>query len=375
MIKKILPAMIGVALAGGMTVALADVTVMGHIDESITKDDIDGGRDDTNFTCTTCSIGFKGSEDLGNGLKAIFKLDWQYDINNRNGGGYSGSFIDRDQWLGLAGNFGQVRVGTISTPYKSYGAMIDPLYRTALQGRDHGLQSSLFHSGAGEDIQGRADNTMRYDSPSWNGLKVAAFYTLDSNKKDGTFKNPANPGQGNKSEDDNPYGVGVSYQNGGILAFGSWQTNNGGNNNTNGELTAYKAGGKWTLNNFAVMGQYEIANQDATNTDYKHWTLAASYTMGNNLLYAGYGMANVDGRNIDDEDVTAFTLAGVHNMSKRTSVYLGYTAADCDDNMKESGTDSLGNSTGYSTSYVSACSATKNGGDNKRIALGMKHKF
>jgi predicted porin len=375
MIKKILPAMIGVALAGGMTAALADVTVMGHLDQSITRDDIDGGTDDTNFTCTTCSIGFKGSEDLGNGLKAIFKLDFQFDMNERNSGG---SITDRDQWLGLAGNFGQARVGTISTPYKSYGAQIDPLYRTALQGRDHALQSSMFHSGAGEDIEGRADNTLRYDSPSWNGLKVAAFYTLDSNEDDGILKDPTTPSKGNKNEDDNPYGVGVSYQNGGILAFGAWQTNNGGNNNRKGELTAYKAGGKWTVNNFAVMGQYENANQDATNTDYYHWTLAASYTMGNNMLYAGYGMGNVDGRNIDDEDVTAFTIAGVHNMSKRTSVYLGYTAADCDARMTETGKDKSDppNDTGYKYTYVSACSDVKeNGGDNTRIALGLKHKF
>jgi predicted porin len=114
-----------------------------------------------------------GSEDLGNGLKAIFKLDFQYDTTERNTGRARGSsssstaavntpagtatityltsasvsdtssITDRDQWLGLAGNFGQVRVGTISTHYKSHGAMLDPLYRTALQGRDRGLQSNL----------------------------------------------------------------------------------------------------------------------------------------------------------------------------------------------------------------------------------------
>jgi predicted porin len=56
--------------------------------------------------------------------------------------------------------------------------MIDPLYRTAAQGRALGLQSQL-HSNAGEDGQGRADHTVRWDSPSWNGFKVAAYYTLD----------------------------------------------------------------------------------------------------------------------------------------------------------------------------------------------------
>ena len=90
----------GLIMAAAMSVTQADVTLFGHIDTSIDAIDQDGGSDDINFNCTTCSIGFKGKEDLGNGLAAIFKLDWQYDTINRNGADYSGSFTDRDQWLG-----------------------------------------------------------------------------------------------------------------------------------------------------------------------------------------------------------------------------------------------------------------------------------
>jgi hypothetical protein len=192
MTKKLLPAMIGAAaaLVGGMAPAVADVTVFGHIDTSL--DYIDANEETTNLNSNTSSIGFKGSEDLGNGLKAIFKIDFQYDTTERNTGkassksfttttttptvtaggapgtgvststftvvssvSDSSSITDRDQWLGLAGNFGQVRVGTISTLYKSHGAMIDPLYRTSVQARSLGLQSTL-HKGAGENGQGRA---------------------------------------------------------------------------------------------------------------------------------------------------------------------------------------------------------------------------
>ena len=213
MTKKILPTMIGAILVGGMAAAQADVTVMGHIDTSVDAVDNDlTGLDDTNLNCTTCSVGFKGSEDLGNGLKAIFKLDFQFDMNNRN----RGSITDRDQWLGMAGNFGSVKVGTISTPYKSTGAKLDPGYRTVAQMRDVGIQSAL-HSGAGSNGEGRAENTARYDSPSWNGLKVGATFTLDSDEDDG--------------EDDNPYGVGVSYENGGILVFADYINNNQDGNN------------------------------------------------------------------------------------------------------------------------------------------------
>ena len=82
MIKKILPAMIGAALVGGMAPALADVTVFGHLDTSI--DYRDQRNSSTNLNCNTCSLGFKGSEDLGNGLKAIFKVDFQFDMTERN---------------------------------------------------------------------------------------------------------------------------------------------------------------------------------------------------------------------------------------------------------------------------------------------------
>ncbi|MGB5425325.1 MAG: porin, partial [Gammaproteobacteria bacterium] len=104
MMKKQLPILMAAALAGGVGVATADVAVFCHIDTSLDYEDADGGGGDfINMNCTTCSFGFKGSEDLGNGLKAMFKLDFEYDTTERNSGG---SITDRDQWLGLGGVFG-----------------------------------------------------------------------------------------------------------------------------------------------------------------------------------------------------------------------------------------------------------------------------
>jgi predicted porin len=340
MIKKILPTMIGVALAGSMSAAAADISVFGHIDTSIDNVDVsDNGAppgapdnaDDTNLHCTTCSIGFKGSEDLGNGLKAIFSLDFQYNTTERNSrsinnGTYGGAqndtlgnepvanaITDRDQWLGLSGGFGKVRVGTISTVYKSHGAMIDPLYRTSLQGRDHHLQINELHSGAGEETQGRATNTFRWDSPSYSGFQVGAHYTLDNNEQ--------------SNEDDNPYGIGLSYENGGILAFADYITNDSSDSVANGtrEISAWKVGGKFAFSDFAVMGQYEDADGlNAINDETTQWHIAGSYTMGSNLLYLAYGNRESENTGITFEDADSWTIAGVHNMSKNTSVYAGY---------------------------------------------------
>jgi predicted porin len=352
----------GLVMAAVMSAAQADVTLFGHIDTSIDATDQDGGSDDVNFNCTTCSVGFKGKEDLGNGLAAIFKLDFQYDTINRNS---NGSITDRDQWLGLAGNFGQVRIGTISTHYKSHGAMLDPLYRTSLQGRDRGLQSNL-HRGAGEEGQGRADNTLRYDTPSWNGLKAGFHYTLDSDENDGPLKNPGavpgDPDFGDRyKEDDNPYGVGLSYENGGILVFADYITTD-----TGGDDSAWKVGGKYTLNNLALMAQYEkdkglISSKtpDTTGDGADLWQLGASFTMGNNMLYFGYGNSSSGSDGSDaPSDYFAWTVAGVHHMSKRTSVYAGFSEIDCDD-PDEDVCDKVGDS----------------GGEDDKFSIGMKHKF
>jgi predicted porin len=345
MIKKILPVMIGAMLAVGMSGAVADITLFGHIDSSIDARDTDGVGDDVTLNCTTCSIGFKGSEDLGNGLKAIFSLDWQYDIDNRNSASSTTSALtDRDQWLGMAGGFGQVRVGTISTVYKSHGAMIDPLYRTALQGRDAGLQSSSFHNGAGEELEGRATNTIRYDSPDFNGIKVGATYTVDSNST---------------PEDDNPYGIGASYENGGILVFADYLNNEQGGV---AKKEAWKVGGKYDMGLFSVMAQYEDFDDSMTTNDsITLWHVAGGV---NNLLgmniYLGFGQ----GDNSDTtEDYTAWTLAITHEFSKSFMVYAGHTQVfDC--------------TIGGAAATLSACQpigAAGTGSDH--TAIGMKLRF
>ena len=352
MTKKLLPTVIGMILAGGMAVAQADVQLMGHIDESINY--INGGKEDngngnfspyvargntnTQLVCTTCSIGVKGSEDLGNGLKALFFLDWQYDINGNGTTNNSwsaqsqanGGLKGRDQYLGLSGNFGTLKAGTMSTVYKSLGAMIDPVYRTIAQQRDVGLQS-LLHSGRGSNGEGRATNTVRYDTPNWNGLKAAASTTI-------------RPDSDTPSHN-NPYSAGLSYENGGILVFADYVTNNAG-----GDDSAYSLGGKWTINNFSVFGQYEFdkglitdaetgtlgQNNNGDGADI--WMVGGTYTMGNNMLYAGYGkqtdsaqttikVGDNTGDTANFQKYQAWEVVGTHNFSKRTLAYLGYVGA------------------------------------------------
>ena len=234
--RKILAAAVAAILAGTTVIAQADTTVYGNVNLSIDSYDVDEGGDDVNMNSNTSAIGIKGSEDLGSGLSAIYQAEFQFDP------AFSSGFAGRDQWVGLSTKkLGKLRFGTISTAYKSYGAKVDPIYRTSLQGRDHGLQSQL-HRGKGENGQARMTRHIRYDSPSWAGFGFTADYSLDQTDPD--------------ASDDNAYGGGVNYKNDGILD-GFWIGAAYITSDKGGDDDAYKAGAKLNWGNFGFYGQYE----------------------------------------------------------------------------------------------------------------------
>ncbi|MEZ7847995.1 MAG: porin, partial [Polaromonas sp.] len=64
--------------------------------------------------------GLKGSEDLGAGMQANFKLESQFNMDT---GVASGTLFERQAYVGLSGNFGSVNLGRQYTSYySSYGA-------------------------------------------------------------------------------------------------------------------------------------------------------------------------------------------------------------------------------------------------------------
>jgi predicted porin len=357
---------VATALATAMTAARAETTLYGNLNESINSYDTDAGGDDVNLKSNTSAIGIKGSEDLGSGLSAIYQAEFQFDPADASG------FSGRDQWVGLTTNkLGKVRFGTISHTYKSHGAMIDPLYRTSLEGRAFGLQSKL-HSGKGENGQGRMTRQIRYDSPSWAGFDFTLDYSLDDDAND--------------ASDDNTYAAGAKYKNGGILVFADYITSDAG-----GDDNAWAVGGSWTFGNFGLYGQYEgdgglIAQQGVYNPDtaaadwngdgQNTWFAGASYTWGNTLFFGGYGQADDadTGGSIPngiDTGYTSWTLAVDHHLSKRTDVYAGYNRLDCN--------SYAGSVCGSGSIQINidpgATNQPASGGTQDFFSVGVRHKF
>ena len=326
--KKLLATAVGLVLASGMGLASADVKLYGQLDVSIDNFD-DGNDDDTNMNSNTSAVGVKGSEDLGNGMEAFFKVEYQADIVD--GGAWTG----RDQYIGLGHEAaGKLAFGTMSTAYKSQAAKIDPFYRMSFQARDIGLQSAL-HSGKGEEGEGRATNTVGYNSPSWAGLGLQGTYTLDSDKNDGP---------GGTNEDDDPWSVGITYSGlGGLYAFVSYVTTN-----SSGDDDATQIGAQYTMGAFEVHGIYEIDGGLITLQQYDSadpnnnnagsgdgadiWSVGATWTLGNNVIGFDYGQGDeADDAAVVTDDYAVWRIAAYHKFSDRTRVYAGYANLDPED--------------------------------------------
>src|SRR5690606_38078804 len=98
-----------------------NVQIYGLMQLSVDRVD-NGDETGTSMAPNSSRIGFRGSEDLGNGLKAIFQLESSVNPDERTGG-----WTGRDSWVGLASNsLGTVRVGSMFTAYKSSTDYADP---------------------------------------------------------------------------------------------------------------------------------------------------------------------------------------------------------------------------------------------------------
>ena len=317
----------------------------GAIGDVVTADGFD-------MTSNTSAIGVKGSEDLGGGLKAIYKAEFKVDPFNG-----TTSLQRRDIWLGLKGGWGKIAAGTMSTNYKQMGGKIDPLYRTQVEGRGVlNLQSGL-HSGAGTDGQGRQEQTLQYSTPKMAGIVIVLNTTLAN--KDGQ----QSAGTGTISNDET-IGAGIRWSNKNWLLYADYLDPNAPGTGafgapTTGALTdesVAKIGGKWSNKSFQVGAQYEMT-EDQLGGDYMFlnglWNINKK-----NAVTVSYGQ--------QDKISSGYNLAYVFKMSKQTNVYAAYGAVDADSCVS-----------GGACSYdLGAKDATGTASDsNTLISLGIRKSF
>ena len=271
----------------------------------------------------TSAIGVKGSEDLGGGLKAIYKAEFLVRPFGSDSASDSSGDVDtierRDIWVGLKGGWGKAAVGTMSSNYKQMAGKVDPLYRTEAEARGRLNMMSKYHGGAGIN-GGRMEQTLQYTTPKMAGIEIVLNTTVsgvDSGCTEGT-----NAGPGGCDE---TIGIGARWSNKSWLAYIDYLDPNEvgtgpADNPQAGDESIVKIGGKWTGNAFQVSAQYEAA-EDQTGGDYAFlnglWNINK-----NNIVTASYGQ--------QDKISKSFNLAYVYKMSKLSNVYAAYGQVDED---------------------------------------------
>ena len=218
---------IAIAVAATMTAATAsamDFTLYGIVDTGLqyVHGDTDSTAPNSDFDSFSMEsgmasgsrFGFKGTEDLGNGLTVGFILE---DGIKSDTGVDDDVLFNRESSLFLQGGFGKVAFGRIGSfnggvsSWAKYGVM--SVFGTSWG--DYSAQAGTWAMGAG-----MWNNMIAYETPSFAGFKVFAQYGMgnqvdgaDENGKAGKF------GEENESSSDRYYAIGASYNNGPLSLY------------------------------------------------------------------------------------------------------------------------------------------------------------
>ncbi len=317
--KKLLTLAVAAALPLAAQAANAEVTIYGKIHASIDYVDYDASDSQWDVTSRASRLGFKGSEDLGNGLKLIWKLESGIDVTGSDNGG--GSLSARNRYIGLAGGWGTFLYGIHDTPMKMSTGKLDIFVDTIT---DYNATTGLV------DI--RAKDAIAYVSPSFGGLTLVGAIVPDGDfDGDGDFAGA--------------YSLAAMYSNGGLYLSAAYESLD--------DLVGGADASHWRIGAGFDMGAFHIGGVFADQDDFTGgnvYTINGSWTFGNNAVKAMWGRTEDDVRNGgDDSDSWAIGLD--HNFSKRSKAYIIY--ADSDANL---------NYTNYS-------------GEQSGFSMGMVHKF
>jgi len=239
-------------------------------------------------------VGVKGKYKLDHGLTAIYKLEWQVNVDDDS----KDTLTARNQWIGIKGNFGEVTVGRSDTTLKVSQGKFD------LFNDYEGDLKNLF---IGEN---RVTDALTYKSPSFSNVKFLASYILSED-----------------SDLDDPFSVGVQFGDGSLkktdffvsLAHDQNMQGKSAIYETTRLVGMYKFG---DLRLGAILTESEISDvSDSTDTDLigaseNGFAVNASYKLGKALAKVQYQeFAGADAINVGVD----------YKLGKNTKVFAWYT--------------------------------------------------
>ena len=329
-------------------------------------------------------LGFKGTEDLGNGLKAVFLFEQGLSIdtssgansdaantlNNTGKSGSNNSTYTREAYVGLTGNFGTLLGGRLYTPHRQlWSGAIDPFAAGTV-----GQYVNVLGGALGGDVV-RVDNAVAYVSPSFGGFTVTGAY---SNKLEGNESL-------DNGQDAKVYALLGRYKGGGLdlglnYHYARFEGISGNVLNAAQIKDTYNItlGGNYDFKFMKLHGAiaYNDTSGEASfnsnqNLEIMNYLLGVTVPVGKFDLKASVLYSDADNWG----DATQSAIGANYNLSKRTDIYTAYSYIDADDT--RSGAVALpgvGSSLAPLTGGVGDASNTGRG-MGQGFQLGLRHKF
>ena len=345
--KKTVLALAAIA-ASSAAFAQSSVTLFGVVDASV--ESVKGNKTVTRVSSDNLSssrIGFKGTEDLGGGLKANFFLDSSLKTDT-GATGDSARFFGRSAWVGLAGGFGEARIGRQDSLIGAQTAAV-----LGTQAYDEAVVAQTL-GGVGYR---RLDNALTYMAPTLvPGLNLAAQFTT---KASGTETSGDESGRG--------YGLSANYANGPLAAGISYIHVN---TDVRGDIenTGVLVYGSYDLGVAKLTAYYNEDSTDRAFDDRQVFGIKAAVPVAQGVtLSAGYASVknanasstSFNAKDTKDDGADIFTVKAQYDLSKRTALYALFTQVNNDDNAN------------LSVSGV----ATSAGKSSRGLAVGVRHNF
>ncbi|MDO9237895.1 MAG: porin [Aquabacterium sp.] len=365
--KKTLLALAAIA-ASSAVFAQSSVTLYGVVDASV--ESVKGDKTVTRVTSGNLAgsrLGFKGTEDIGGGLKANFVLENGLNVDT-GATGSSTRFFDRAAWLGLAGGFGEVRLGRQDSPIGDIAGNV-----LGAQAYD---DLKLLPTRAGNDFR-RSDNAITYLLPTMvPGLAAQVQYSTASGVTSASGATGAEVAGSNYNK---AMGLSVKYVAGPLsagLGYESIKDNATAANDQKANATLVYAG--YDFGAAKVTAYYDAETNYKVTAGAKRLTVlgakvAVPFTPEFTMV-AGLSTArNVATLDTNGDNVQIVSLKGIYTLSKRTAVYALFTNVN-------NGADTYRSVDNADSGTAAPSSATANvptalAKTTHGIAVGVRHSF
>ncbi|SDR60887.1 porin [Paraburkholderia tuberum] len=267
----------------------------------------------TYMTNETSFFGFTGSEDLGGGAKAIFKLESWFSLAN---GALTvpGTLFPREAYVGLSSStLGTLELGSIYTPALWISYAVDP-YLRANNGAIYNLLQQVPPRNSYRGFISTQNNAIAYISPTFlDAITARAMFAPSENT--GPQSQIGQMYSGSIEYNKKPLYVGASFER-------SWvNTSSLGTDATARSNTTITLGAAYTFPWFKLSG-YLLQNQLQGFNTLKGYMVGATVPVGTSKFVTSYSSTHTV--NADGTKAGVFAVGYFYPISKRTTLFTSF---------------------------------------------------